>query len=240
MITETPHERLTRIESDFAYMNPTMENQLETQDSTADFRDLLLRYSQHFGVDRREDIALELWKRFGTTATVLIVDMSGYSKSIRQFGVVHYLSMIHRLQLTLQPIVENYGGSIVKFEADNADARFDCPGNAIQACIALNLALDSANILTPSELDVHVSCGIDHGECLIPDNSHFYGKPVIHASKLGEDLGMPGQILVTKRAMELVPASLGIRDDLMNVEIAGVSVDVHSIKFRRAENTAPT
>ena len=215
-----------------------MTIQLETETMTTDFQDLLLRYSQHLGVDRREEIASELWRRFGKTRTVLIVDMSGYSTAVRKYGVVHYLSMIRRLQLTLQPIVENYGGSIVKFEADNADAMFDLPGRAIQASIALNLALDSANILTPEELDVHVSCGIDHGECLVPDKAHMYGNPVIRASKLGEDLGKPGQILVTNEAMKLVPISLGIESERIKVELAGEDIHVHSINFCRTEIAA--
>lgn len=215
-----------------------MVNNLENENPTSEFQDLLLRYSQHLGVDRRNEITRELWARFGTTTTVVIVDMSGYSRAVRKYGVVHYLSMIRRLQLTAQPIVENYGGSIVKFEADNADARFDSVGNAIQACIALNLALDSANILTPEELDVHVSCGIDHGECLVPGKSQMYGHPVIRASKLGEDLGLPGQILVTREAMELVPASLCINEELISVEVAGACIDVHSISFRRADNAS--
>lgn len=210
-----------------------MGTKLESQKPITDFHDLLLQYSNYVGSNQGEEIERELWAKFGTTATVLVVDMSGYSRSVRNHGVVHYLSMIRRLQDTLQPIVEDFGGSIVGFMADNVDARFDSPGDAIQACIALNLALDSANITTPAELDVHVSCGIDHGECLIPYKSGMYGNPVIRASKLGEDFGSPGQILVTKEAMELVPAQLGIFYECINVELAGESVEVHSINVRR-------
>lgn len=212
-----------------------MDANIESSKTTPNFQDLVLEFSRYFGQDRGEQIENELWATFGTTSTVLIVDMSGYSRCARKYGVVHYLSMIRRLQLTIQPIVENFGGSIVGFMADNVDARFDSPVDAIRACIALNLALDSANTTTPGECDVYVSCGIDHGKCLIPNKSQMFGNPVIRASKLGEDLGMPGQILVTKEAMEFVPAQLGFTDERVNVELAGECIEVHSINFQRVD-----
>ena len=199
-----------------------------------DFQESLLRYSQEPRQADRDSIERELWQRYGETITVLIVDMSGYSRRVREHGLVHYLSMIRRLQLTVEPIVENCGGSIFKFEADNADARFESPVQAIRASVALNMALDSANILTPEELDVHVSCGIDHGECLVRDASHIHGYPVIRASKLGEDLGKPGQILITQEAMKLVPDSCGLSNDIVTVPMAGEQVQVHSICYRTA------
>ena len=215
-----------------------MRTKMGSPKSTPHFQDLLLRYSQYVGEDRGEQIERELWANFGTISSVLVVDMSGYSRCVRDYGVVHYLSMIRRLQLTIQPIVENFRGTIVGFFADNADARFDSPVDAIQACIALNLALDSANIMTRGECDVHVSCGIDHGECLIPNKSQMFGNPVIRASKLGEDLGMPGQILVTKEAMECVPSQSGFFHEPINVELAGKCIEVHSIDYRRADTAS--
>jgi class 3 adenylate cyclase len=74
-----------------------------------------------------------------------------------------------------------------------------------------------------------VSCGIDHGACLVEDESHVYGTPVIRASKLGEDVGRAGQILITKKAMQLVPDALDLELEKLTTRIAGVDVDVFSI-----------
>lgn len=197
------------------------------------FYDLLLRYSQEPDVEDRNQIEQQVWNSYGSTHSILVVDMSGFTRLTQSHGVVHYLSMVRRMQLTAEPIIESYGGTVVKFEADNAFACFDLPGNAIRAAIALNLALDSANLLTPEELDIYISCGIDHGRCLLPHPSDFFGSPVNRASKLGEDLGQPGQILVTSEAMALVSTSLEIKSSPVELEIADCSEVVHSVIYRQ-------
>ena len=44
-------------------------------------------------------------------------------------------------------------------------------------------------------------CGIDHGDLLLVGTEDFYGDPVNTASKLGEDLAIRGETLVTDRAI---------------------------------------
>lgn len=204
---------------------------------SATFNDLLLRFSQELGQEERNQIERELWDAYGASLAVLVVDMSGFTRIAKQHGVVHYLSMVRRMQLTARPVIESYDGHVVKFEADNAFAKFDQPGNAIRACIALNLAMSSANILTPSELDVHVSCGIDFGKCLVPHEADYFGGPVNRASKLGEDLGEPGQILVTDEAMAFVPASLNIQTEPLTVNLAEEALSVHSVNYQRTSTS---
>jgi len=198
------------------------------------FHDLLLQYSQELKADGRAEVEAILWDEYGTTATIMVVDMSGFTRLSREHGIVHYLSMVRRMQITSRPIIESYQGQVVRFEADNAYARFTNPGDAISAAVALNLAMDAANIITPDELDIRISCGIDHGKCLIPDVSDFYGTPVNNASKLGEDLGEPGQILVTENAMLLVNNVSPFESDCMEMNIGGEAMAIHSIKYNRA------
>ena len=196
-----------------------------------EFQDLLLRYSAELGEEDRKKVENRLWRKFGKTITTLVVDMSGFTKISQSHGIVHFLSMVRRMQLTIQPIVDTYNGTVIRFEADNAFSKFKSPGKAISACIALNLAMRSANLLTPEELDIEVSCGIDHGKCLIPKESDFWGVAVNRASKLGEDLGQPGQILVTEEAMALVPKSMDFESEILEVEVGGDVISVHSIKY---------
>lgn len=185
------------------------------------FNDLLLRYSQELGADARERIDETLWSEYGATVSPLVVDMSGFTRLTDSHGLVHYLSMVRRMQLTAEPIIRSFEGTLVRFEADNAYAHFESPGNAVRAAIALNLALDSANLLTPEELDVRVSCGIDHGKCLIPHTADFFGSPVNRASKLGEDIAKAGQILITRRAFAMIPEALGLRSEARELVIGG-------------------
>ena len=197
------------------------------------FHEQLLRYAQEHDDSQRKEIEQLLWDKFGETITVLIVDLSGFTKLTERYGVVHYLSMVRRMQLTATPIITNYNGEIVKFEADNVFARFASPGNAVRAAISLNMAFDSANLLTPEVLDVHISCGIAHGGCLIPKHNDFFGAAVNAASKLGEDLGTAGSILITEEAAALIPKSLEIDTELSNTKIPGSDAKVFSVIYRR-------
>jgi len=197
------------------------------------FHDMLLSYSQEMKAGGRSKIESQLWDKYGATVTIMVVDMSGFTRLSREHGIVHYLSMVRRMQLTSRPIIESYQGRVVRFEADNAYACFAHPEDAIRAAVSLNLAMDAANIVTPDELDIRLSCGIDHGECLIPGDDDFFGTPVNNASKLGEDLGEPGQILVTDSAMSLVNEVTPFDSDSWTVEIGGEPMIVHTIKYYR-------
>lgn len=169
----------------------------------ARFQQLLLDYSAEPDEARRKRIDQSIWDEYGREAAVLVLDMSGFSQLTNRYGLVHYLSMVRRMELTADPIVRGCGGTPVKFEADNCFAMFPTVDDAIAASFALNAAFDAANESTPDELDIRIAIGIDHGRILLVDGSDFFGHPVNRASKLGEDLARPGEVLVTAEAMAL-------------------------------------
>ena len=197
------------------------------------FEELLLDYSRASEASARHVIEQRLWSEFGRELAVLVLDMSGFSSLTQRYGVVHYLSMVKRMQLTAKPVITTHGGTVVRFEADNCFSTFPRPLEAIRAAIALNLAFDAANIVTPPELDVRVSCGIDYGMVLLVGSRDFYGNPVNRASKLGEDVAGPGEILVTGDAM----ATLTDRDEIdsrpVRLTIAGIDIDASTVLYRR-------
>ena len=81
------------------------------------FQNLLLKYSQEVSNANREAIEAELWKEYGTEQAIFVLDMSGFSLLTRKYGIIHYLSMVRRMQIIAQPIIEEAGGEVVKFEA---------------------------------------------------------------------------------------------------------------------------
>jgi adenylate cyclase len=158
------------------------------------------------------------------------MDMSGFSLLSQRHGIVHYLSMVQRMQLTTKPIIEKYHGEVVKFEADNCFAMFDEPLPAVRAAMALNTAFFGMNVLTEDEFDIRVSIGIDYGDVLLIGGPDYFGNPVNSASKIGEDLGEPGEILVTATAFKQIPESAGITGRKLSLTIAGVPIEVYSIE----------
>src|SRR5512134_4149824 len=175
------------------------------------FQDLLLKFSQAEEMDKRHKIEETLWKDFGAEYAVFVLDMSGFSLLTRKYGIVHYLSMVRRMQLTTEPIVKAYRGSMIKYEADNCFAVFPDPLAAVNAAIAMQHAFSAENLLTSEDLDIHISCGIDYGKILIVGREDCFGDPVNRASKMGEDLAAAGEVLVTKEAFEMIPNNAGIR-----------------------------
>jgi adenylate cyclase len=196
------------------------------------FQELLLNYSQETSGKKRGELENAIWQEYGTENTVLVLDMSGFSLLTRKYGIVHYLSMIRRMQLTAEPIITGHGGGIIKFEADNCFAILPDPLSAARAAITMQHAFASANLLTMDELDIHVSIGIDYGKILIINGEDMFGDAVNRACKLGEDIGDAGEILITKKAMDLIPKEADIQGKLIELSIGGLSTPAYSIVYR--------
>ena len=197
------------------------------------FQELLLNFSQTEGSDERHKIEEVLWSEYGAEYAVFVMDMSGFSMLTRKHGIVHYLSMVRRMQLTTEPIVKSYRGIMIKYEADNCFAVFPDPLSAVNAAIAMQHAFTAENLLTPDDLDIHISCGVDYGKILIIGHEDCFGEPVNRASKIGEDLAAAGEILVTKEAMEMIPPEAGIQSREMSVSISGITIPAYAIEYRK-------
>ena len=203
--------------------------------SSKKFKDLLLQYSQAEEPDLRKNLETILWENYGQEQTVFVLDMSGFSRLTRKYGIIHYLSMVRRMQLTTEPIVKSFDGYMIKYEADNCFAVFPAPLQAINAAIAMQHAFDAANILTADDLDIRIACGIDYGRILIIGTEDCFGDAVNRASKLGEDVAEAGEILVTKEAMQMVPVEAGIKSREVNLSISGITIPAYAIDFCAAQ-----
>jgi adenylate cyclase len=203
------------------------------------FHEMLLSFSQSEMIDERQKIEHSLWGEFGAEYAVFVLDMSGFSLLTRKYGIVHYLSMVRRMQMTTEPIVKSYGGFMIKYEADNCFAVFPDPLSAVNAAIAMQHAFSAENLLTSEDLDIHISCGIDYGKILVVGREDCFGDPVNRASKMGEDLAVAGEILITKEAMQMIPASAGIKAREMNVSISGITIPAYLIEYRGDESSSP-
>jgi len=206
-----------------------------TSNPSKKFQQMLLSFSQSELIDERHKIENSLWDEYGAESAVFVLDMSGFSLLTRKYGIVHYLSMVRRMQMTTEPIVKSYGGFMIKYEADNCFAVFPDPLSAVNAAIAMQHAFRAENLLTPEDLDIHISCGIDYGKILIIGHEDCFGDPVNRASKMGEDLAVAGEILVTKEAMQMIPENAGIKAREMNISISGISIPAYLIEYRNEE-----
>jgi class 3 adenylate cyclase len=202
-------------------------------DPSEKIQDLLLRFSQSEEADERQRIESELWRDFGAEYAVFVLDMSGFSLLTRKYGIVPYLSMVRRMQLTTEPIVKAYGGSMIKYEADNCFAVFPDPLSAVNAAIAMQHSFASSNLLTSDDLDIHIAVGIDYGKLLVVGYKDCFGDPVNRASKMGEDIAAAGEILITKEAMDMIPSEAGISTRKISISVSGINIPAYMVQYRR-------
>ncbi len=195
------------------------------------FEELLLKYVDEDDRPKRRRIEEELWDKFGTTKAVLVMDLSRFSTLTQKYGIVYNLSMVRRMQIVSRPIIEQAGGEIVKYEADNCFAMFDDVRSAVRASVAMNHAFDEMNLYTQEEFNIRVGIGIDYGEVLLIGGPDYFGMAVNRASKLGEDVANSGEILITKTAFDILPADAGIEAKPLELSISGLKLDALVIKY---------
>lgn len=156
--------------------------------------------------ERQADIDRELRDALERTVAILVLDMSGFSRLTVQYGIIHYLAMIHQMEEAARPAVIGNGGVVIKQEADNLYAIFDNPRQALNAALDIFRAFDAVNSVVPPERDIFGSIGIGYGKALVIDDEDMFGSEVNIACKLGEDLASKSEILLTSSAYDALPA----------------------------------
>ena len=149
----------------------------------------------------QEKARSKIWEDYGTEGAVFISDMASFSSTSRKIGVCHFLKMIHRARQIVAPIIADNNGTLLKCDADNCYAFFKDTKDAIQASFDVNAALFESNDRHPIAEQIYLSVGIDYGRVLLIGDMDYYGDPVNTASKLGEDLAIKAETLVTERAI---------------------------------------
>ncbi len=195
------------------------------------FEQLLLDYALANAEEERKRIEKVLWHDFGRRKLVFVLDMSGFSLLTRKYGVVHYLALVKRMQLTARPIIEENNGLVVKFEADNCFAMFDTALSGVRASIQLNAAFDAMNVHVDDPFDIRISIGMDFGDVLLTGGPDYFGDTVNRASKLGEDIAGPGEILMTEAAFAQLPAQAGFRGQPLDISISGIPLKAFKLDY---------
>jgi class 3 adenylate cyclase len=167
--------------------------------NTRERLDLLLDKIIH-EPERRSEIAAEIERDFTQRRAVLVLDMSGFSRTTQVHGVVSFLLMIHQMRLLAAPVIEAHAGTLLKAEADNLYCLFARVDDAVAAARAIIGKLDTVNVLLPSGRRLYASIGIGFGDILVLADEDLFGDEVNLASKLGEDVAQGGMVLLTEAA----------------------------------------
>ena len=145
-------------------------------------------------------IDAQIWEAFGRRASVLVLDMSGFSRLTSAHGVIHFLSMVYQMEAAATPAIVCNGGRVIKQQADNLFALFETPGRALEAALDILRAFEAMNAVAPAERAICGSIGIGHGDILVIDEEDLFGAEMNFASKLGEDAAGVMDILLSPEA----------------------------------------
>jgi adenylate cyclase len=148
-------------------------------------------------VDRR------IWAEYGEQWCVMATDLSGFSRGVAEFGIIHFLQTIFESERLLIPVIERHGGKLLKIEGDSFFVIFDDPRNAIRASIEMQRAVRRYNVDRLPEERVLLGVGLGFGPMLRVGKEDVFGNEVNSACILGETHAGGYDILVTQAVREL-------------------------------------
>jgi adenylate cyclase len=146
-------------------------------------------------IDRR------IWRIFGEKWAVLYTDLSGFSRNVAEFGIVHFLQTIYESHRLLVPLIEKDNGILLKTEGDSLIVMFRHVNDAIRCALAMQKCTQEYNQTRIDAEKVLLCVGIGYGEMLRVGDLDVFGAEVNAACKLGEDVAKANEILVTGAVM---------------------------------------
>jgi adenylate cyclase len=158
------------------------------------------------GADQRA-IDDRIWDLFGEQWAVMFTDLSGFSRGVAEFGIIHFLQVIHESQRILVPCIDRHDGILLKSDGDSLLVIFRTATGALACSLAMQQAVRDYNRgRTPAE-QVLLCIGLGYGPVLRIGDRDVFGAEVNAAAKLGEDTAKAHEILVTGAVRDAVAGS---------------------------------
>lgn len=151
----------------------------------------LLPGADQAAVDKR------IWDLFGERWAIMYTDLSGFSRRVAEFGIIHFLQTIHESFQLHAPVIDRRSGFLLKVEGDSMMVIFRNVDEAVGCAIEMQRVSHAYNASRAPEDQVLLCLGLGYGQMLRIAEDDVFGAEVNAASKLGEDTAKAGEILVT-------------------------------------------
>lgn len=143
-------------------------------------------------------IDARIWDLFGEEWAVMFTDLSGFSRDVASFGIIHFMQIIYESQRILIPCIDQYDGILLKVEGDSMLIIFRKAGKALACAVAMQKACNDYSKDREAAEQIRLCVGLGLGRVLRIGDRDVYGSEVNAAAKLGEDYAKAGEILVTE------------------------------------------
>ena len=150
-----------------------------------------------------------LWKRFGTRCAMLVLDSTGFTRSTRKKGIIHFLRLFLNMQKLVVPVFKRHRCLAWRGSADNLFAEFATPDEAFAAAIDAQRAVKKAGLRLDARTPYRICIGIGYGEVLDAGDQGVFGSEMNLACKLGEDTAGGGETLLSENAYKHLSDSKG-------------------------------
>ena len=173
-----------------------------------------------------------IWDLFGEQWCVMFTDLSGFSRNVAEFGIIHFLQTIYEAERILIPIIEAHDGILLKVEGDSFLVIFRNVQKGLQSAIAMQRALARYDADKSDAEKVLLCVGLGCGQVLRIGDVDVFGEEVNSASKLGEDVAKAWEILVTEAVREQAARIKGVTFEPLEELIAG-RTRAYRVVYRR-------
>jgi class 3 adenylate cyclase len=146
----------------------------------------------------KEAIDKRIWDLFGEEWAVMFTDLSGFSRNVKKFGIIHFLQTIHESLRILVPCIDCNDGILLKTEGDSMLVIFRNAQKALHCGIEMQKIVHSYNVGKNKEEEILLCVGIGFGKILRIGDRDVFGEEVNASAKLGEDTAKAWEILVTE------------------------------------------
>lgn len=168
-----------------------------------------------------QQIDQRIWDLFGEQWAVVFTDLSGFSRQVAEFGIIHFLQVIFEMKRILLPIIAQRDGILIKAEADSFLIIFKRAEAAVLCAIDMQRACRHASERRRPEEQVLLCVGVGFGQILRIGDVDVYGREVNAASKLGEDTAKSHEILVTDAVRRAVEERIGLELVDLGISVPG-------------------
>lgn len=167
------------------------------------------------GADK-EKIDERIWDLFEEEWCIMFTDLTGFSRNVAEFGIIHFLQTKHEAERILIPVIDDYDGILLKVEGDSFMVLFKRAKKAIMAAIKMQHVCREYNVDRPDEEKILLCVGMGHGKILKIGDTDVFGAEVNAACKLGEDIAESWEILVTESVKRLLNDVEGISFEMID------------------------
>lgn len=165
-----------------------------------------------------------LFAKFGTQCAIVVMDSSGFTRLSKEYGILPFLACFVRVRDMIEEVFGGFRCTAFHSEGDNIYAEFPTPDSALEGALNAIRAIEDAQLPAADGSPFRTSIGIGYGTLLRSEDEGLFGDEMNLASKLGEDIAEPGEVLLTESAYANISEKQRERFSLRRTMIAGLQI----------------